>query len=199
MPLSIYHKLLDVLGPQDWWPADTWFEVVIGAILTQQTRWDNVEKAINKLKEKDLIEPSKIAGLSKKELEELIKCTGFYRQKAERLQIASKYFADNYDNIKNKSTETLRSELLSLKGIGKETADSILLYALDRPAFVIDAYTVRMCKGIGVTGNYDQLQRYFEDNLPRDLELFKEFHALIVEFGKQYCNQKRCDECILLK
>ncbi len=195
--MDIYNKLLKILGEQRWWPAKTHFEVVVGAILTQQTRWENVERAIHNLERSDLIDPDALASVDTKKLELLVKCTGFYRQKAERLQIVSRYFAKNdMTSLSEKPIGVLRRELLSLKGIGKETADGIILYALNKPKFVIDAYTVRICKCLGISGGYDELQGKFENELPKDVALFKEFHALIVEYGKRYCNPGRCDECI---
>lgn len=197
--MDIYNKLLETLGEQKWWPAKTPFEVVVGAVLTQRTKWENVAKAIRELEKNDLLDPDALSNVDRNKLESLIKGTGFYKQKAERLQIVSEYFAKNgISSLVKKPAEALRNELLSLKGIGKETADSILLYALDRPKFVIDAYTVRICKCLGISGGYDHLQEKFESALPRDVALFKEFHALIVEYGKRYCNLRRCDECILL-
>ncbi len=197
--MDIYNKLLKTLGEQKWWPAKTPFEVVVGAILTQRTKWENVAKAIHELEKNDLLDPDALSSVDKSRLESLIKGTGFYRQKAERLQTVSKYFAKNgISSLTKKPAGVLRNELLSLKGIGKETADSILLYALDKPKFVIDAYTVRICKCLGISGGYDRLQEKFESALPKDVTLFKEFHALLVEYGKRYCNKNRCDKCILL-
>lgn len=193
---GVYNKLLDKLGPKDWWPADTAFEVVVGAILTQQTKWENVERAIKNLKEKELIEAGPIAGADIEKLEELIRCTGFYRQKAGRLKNISTFFFENPDILK-KPLRELRDTLLSLNGIGEETADSIVLYAADRPKFVIDAYTKRICKCMGIEGDYGRLQALFEASLPGDVPLYKEFHALIVDYGKEFCGKKRCSECVL--
>jgi endonuclease-3 related protein len=195
--IEIYHKLLDELGAQQWWPAETPFEVVVGAILTQRTKWENVEMAIQNIKENNLMDPDALVKVDRKKLESLVKCTGFYKQKAERLQIASGYFAKNF-LVSQTPLDHLRNELLSLKGIGKETADSIILYALDKPKFVIDAYTVRICKCLGISGRYDRLQKRFENELPQDIALFKEFHALIVKYGKEFCNKHKCDECVIL-
>jgi endonuclease-3 related protein len=196
--INIYNKLLETLGEQKWWPAKTPFEVVVGAILTQRTKWESVAKAIRELEKNDLLSPDALVNVNRNKLESLIKGTGFYKQKAERLQTAAQYFAENdLPSLGEKSTEVLRNELLSLKGVGKETADSMLLYALNKPKFVIDAYTVRICKCLGISGGYDYLQERFESALPKDVPLFKEFHALIVEYGKRYCNRKRCNECVL--
>ncbi len=195
--MEIYKKLLHELGPKYWWPADTPFEVVIGAILTQQTRWENVERAIGNLKEKGLLKAELLSKTYLEELEELIRCTGFYRQKARRLKNISAFFFENPD-ILEKSREKLREALLSLDGVGEETADNIVLYAAHKPKFVIDAYTRRICRCLGIEGDYRGLQSMFEASLPCDVSLYKEFHALIVEYGKQFCGKKRCSECILV-
>lgn len=193
----IYEKLLYELGPKNWWPADTPFEVIIGAVLTQQTKWENVELAIHNLKNRGLIEPETLCAADIEELEKLIRCTGFYRQKALRLKNISNFFNDN-PGILEKPAMELRNILLGLNGVGEETADSIILYAANKPKFVIDAYTKRMCKCIGIEGDYGKLQSVFENSLPIDVPTYKEFHALIVEYGKQFCGKKRCSECILV-
>lgn len=193
----IYNKLLYQLGPKHWWPADTPFEVVVGAVLTQQTRWENVELAIRNLKDRGLIEAESLSKADTEELEELIRSTGFFRQKAKRLKNISSFFHEN-PGILEKPAGELREVLLNLNGIGEETADSIVLYAADKPKFVIDAFTKRMCECMGIDGDYRKLQSIFEDSLPADVPLYKEFHALIVEYGKQFCGKKRCVECILL-
>ena len=180
--------------------AETEFEVIVGALLTQQTRWESVEQAIANLKERSLLTPAALADAEQVTIEECIRCTGFYRQKAERLQLLSQYFDHNgISGILKRPVAELRRELLSLKGVGPETADSIILYAAHKPIFVIDAYTKRICECIGVTGGYETLQKHFEDSLPRDTQLYQEFHALIVAYGKQYCTRKRCDECIIAR
>ncbi len=194
-----YNLLLDLFGPQDWWPAETWFEVVIGAILTQQTRWESVERAISNMKSRGITTAEDVVGTPLEELEDVVRCTGFYKQKSRRLLATAKYFAENgYGALKRRSMGRLRRELLAINGIGPETADSILLYALDKPVFVIDAYTKRICECMGMERtDYNSLQKLFEGALPEDAELFKEYHALIVEYGKQYCNKKNCDGCVL--
>ncbi len=194
---KIYDKLLFELGHKNWWPADTPFEVVIGAVLTQQTKWENVERAIRNLKDKGLLEAEPLSKEDTEELEILIRCTGFFRQKAMRLKNISRFFHEN-PGILEKPAAQLREILLSLNGIGEETADSIVLYAADKPKFVIDAYTKRMCKCLSIEGDYRKLQSIFENSLPLDVPLYKEFHALIVEYGKRFCRKKRCDECILV-
>jgi len=196
--IEIYNKLLNQFGHKIWWPADTPFEVVVGAILTQQTKWENVEKAIRNLKENGLMAEETVARAEIEKLEGLVRCTGFFRQKAKRLKAVSTFFYEN-PGILDKPVDELRDALLSLNGIGDETADSIVLYAADKPKFVIDAYTKRMCKCMGIEGDYGTLQSLFESSLPRDVPLYKEFHALIVEYGKQFCGKKRCSECVLVE
>ncbi len=195
--IQVYNKLLAALGAKHWWPAKTPFEVVVGALLTQQTKWENVEKAIQNLKEHDLMEPEPLSKAGLQEIEAQIRCTGFYRQKAKRVKDISIFFFEN-PRILEKPANELRDTLLSLDGIGNETADSIVLYAADKPKFVIDAYTKRMCRCIGIEGDYGKLQSIFESSIPEDVPLYKEFHALIVDYGKQFCGKKRCAECILI-
>lgn len=196
--MVVYAKLLDTLGHKIWWPADTPFEVIIGAILTQQTKWENVEKAIRNLKEKGLLTSEDVARANIEDLERLVKCTGFFRQKAKRLKDISQFFSEN-PSILEKPTDELRELMLSLKGVGNETADSIVLYAADKPKFVVDSYTKRLCKCMGIDGNYMELQSVFERSIPKDVPLYKEFHALIVEYGKQFCGKKRCGKCVLVE
>ncbi|MBS3067549.1 endonuclease [Candidatus Micrarchaeota archaeon] len=183
--LSIYKELLNQFGQQKWWPADSAFEVVVGAILTQNTNWKNVEKAIANLKNENKLNEKAILEITISELENLIRSSGFYKQKAERLKLATKKWFELKDK-NDLSIDVLRKELLSVKGIGKETADSIILYAFEKPIFVIDAYTRRFCKKYFnfESKNYDEYRTFFEDNLSQDLELFKEYHALIVEWAK---------------
>lgn len=194
----VYTVLLGKMGPQNWWPAETAFEVVVGALLTQQTKWTNVEKAINGLKEHYMMDAFSLAQTDTDQIERLVRCCGFYRQKSLRLKEIAIFFNEHgTQNIFSLTAHELRQTLLSLKGIGNETADSIVLYAANKPKFVIDAYTTRMMRCIGIEGDYMQLQRMFESALPADLDIYKEFHALIVEYSKAYCIRKRCDECIL--
>lgn len=197
--IDIYEHLFEALGRQDWWPADTPFEVVVGALLTQQTRWNNVEQAISNLKEHSLLEPGALASADTDTLEELIRCTGFYRQKARRLKNLASYFYRYEDALMDMPVDELRMELLQLDGVGEETADSIILYAIDKPKFVIDAYTRRILGCLGIDGNYRMLQQRFESELVHDVDIFKEYHALIVEYGKQYCTRHRCEDCVLIK
>lgn len=195
---EVYNKLFGQFGKRYWWPAETPFEVVVGAILTQQTKWENVEQAIRNLKDQELMDAESLSGADIAELQELVRCTGFFRQKASRLKNISMFFAQN-PGILEKPADELRRVLLSLNGVGEETADSIVLYAADKPKFVIDAYTKRMCGCLGIEGNYVELQSIFESSLPVDVPLYKEYHALIVEYGKRFCGKKMCSDCILVE
>ena len=199
---QIYQKLLEHFGKQHWWPAETKFEVIIGAILIQQTNWRSVERAIENLKSKELLNPNSLATASLNQIEALIQHLNFFRQKARRINNFSKHLVEKYgslDKFFSKPTEEIREELLSLNGIGSETADSILLYAADKLIFPIDAYTIRLCKRLGVKDlKYEELRRLFENSLPKDLEVYKEFHALIDKLGKTFCRVKpSCDGCPL--
>ncbi len=180
---ALYKKLLNKYGPQGWWPAETPYEVLVGAILTQNTNWNNVEKALRNLR--PYLEPEKILALDNETLMELIRPSGYFTRKALTLKEATKWFLEA---DKSKDTMELRKELLSIKGIGRETADSILLYAFDKLIFVIDAYTKRFCDYYKLfkAKDYDEYRLFFESNLPRDLELYKEYHALIVRWGKDF-------------
>ncbi len=195
--IELYEKLLGQFGHKNWWPAETPFEVVAGAVLTQQTKWENVEKAIRNLKKSGLMAEEPIAMADLEKLEDHIRCTGFYRQKAKRLKDIAIFFHEN-PGILDKPVDELRDILLSLKGVGEETADSIMLYAADKPKFVIDVYTKKMCSCMGIDGDYSKLQSLFESSIPRNVPIYKEFHALIVEYGKQFCGKKKCSECILV-
>ena len=200
--IQIYQKLLNHFGKQHWWPAETRFEVIVGAILTQQTNWRSVERAIENLKYRGLLNLHSLATASLNQIEASLRYLNFFRQKARRINNFSKYLVEKYgflDKFFGKPTEEIREELLSLKGIGPETADSILLYAADRLIFPIDAYTIRLCKRLGVKDlKYGDLRRFFENSLPKDLEVYKEFHALIDKLGKTYCKVKPlCSGCPL--
>lgn len=201
--LRIYRKLLSHFGKQHWWPAETRFEMMMGAILVQRTTWKNVEHVIKGLKDKDLMHPHFLASAALERVENLIRPIGFYKQKAERIIDVAQYLVKNYggslDKLLNKPQESLRKELLSLRGVGLETADSILLYAANKLVFPIDAYTKRLCKRLGVKeAEYEELRKLFENNLPKNLEIYKEFRALIVRLGKTYCKPKPlCYRCPL--
>jgi len=192
---QIYNLLYQSYGPQYWWPCSTKekkFEMIVGAILTQNTSWKNVAAAIKNLEKENLISIDSILNVDEKKLAKLIKPSGYYNQKAERLKIAAKFFKEN--------KVITREKLLKVKGIGPETADSILLYAYKKPYFVIDAYTKRIFKRLGLTNteNYQEFQDIFEKNLPRDSQLFNEYHALLVKLAKENCMKKPlCGECPL--
>ena len=203
---EVYKTLYKRFGPQHWWPGETPFEVIVGAILTQQTSWNNVEKAINNLKKENLLDSKKIRDIKNEKLEKLIQSSGYYRQKTKKLKNFMNFLWKNYDGNLEKLFDQpipkLREQLLSVNGIGKETADSIILYAANKPIFVIDTYTVRIFNRIGITQekDYDKLQQLFQKNLSQDAQLFNEFHALIVKLGKDHCKKKpKCDECPLNK
>jgi len=204
---EIYELLLERFGPQHWWPGETQLEIITGAILTQNTNWSNVEKAIANLKSADCLTPEKLWDLKIAELAELIRPAGYYNIKAARLRNFLSWLFGDYngrlENLETIATEQLRIELLSVKGVGRETADSILLYAFDRPVFVIDAYTARAAvrhELIEPDADYEQLRDLFQSNLPCDVKLFNEYHALLVRLGKEFCRPKaRCPGCPLEK
>ena len=203
--LQIYQKMFDALGPRHWWPGETPFEVIIGAILTQNTNWSNVEKAIKNLKMAGKLSPEGIYGLSITELAELIKPSGFFNVKAKRVKAFISWLFSRYEGNLSKmfaqDLQSLRSELLAVKGIGPETADSILLYAGNMPTFVVDAYTHRIFSRhelIPEESTYDEMKSFFEENLPKDVQLFNEYHALLVNIGKMFCKPKKvCEPCPL--
>jgi len=219
---TIYRELLKTYGKQGWWPLTPpgaletrnhsgkpinekhRFEIIVGAILTQNTSWKNVEKAIFELNKEKLIDIKKISKVSRPKLAKLIRSSGYYNQKAERLKVFArhilKYYNGSIASFFNKSLSDLRKELLKIKGIGPETADSILLYAAEKPSFVVDAYTKRVFSRLNLLNesSYDEIQRFFMQNLPKDVGLFKEYHALIVEHAKQHCRKRPvCEGCIL--
>lgn len=201
--LKIYDRLFEAFGPQHWWPARTPFEVMIGAILTQNTNWGNVEKAVANLRAADVLTPQRINVTTLIRLRRLIRPSGFYNQKAARLKAFSRFLLDRYGGsvakLRREETAKLRRDLLALDGIGPETADSILLYALGKPVFVIDAYTKRVFSRHGFLSEkdgYSDWQGLFEKGLPRDARLYNEYHALIVRLAKTYCRKRpMCDEC----
>ncbi len=202
----IYNKLYTRFGTQNWWPADTTFEVIVGAILTQNTNWQNVEKAIVNLKQYRLFSPQRLYRLRKEKLAALIKPTGYYNLKAKRLKEFLNFFFTFYkgsiERMSLVNTEKLRQQLLSVRGIGPETADSILLYALEKPVFVVDAYTRRILSRhhfIKDAATYKEIQNLFMKNLKKSVKLFNEYHALLVRLGKDFClkNKPRCQICPL--
>ncbi len=206
--LAIYEKLRGRFGHLNWWPGESPFEVMVGAILTQNTAWTNVEKAIAALKADGSLDAESIAKMDVRKLRRLIRSSGYYNQKADRLKIFSRFFlaAPYYGSAERMAQvemEEMRQILLSIKGIGPETADSILLYALDKRSFVVDAYTRRIFARLGYLPDgvsYENAREFFTRNLPRDLELYNDFHAQIVYLGKDYCRPKpRCEDCPLAK
>ncbi len=199
---NVYQCLLNMFGRQTWWPADSSFEVMVGAILTQNTNWSNVEKALNLLQEKITLTPENILSLSQDELEVCLKPSGYFRVKTQRLQSFCHWYLlqGEYNSLQEINTLELRALLLSVHGIGPETADDILLYAFNRPVFVIDAYTRRLLQQLQIikgNENYDVLRSLFETNLPRRVDLYKQFHALIVLHAKRRCriNKQDCEIC----
>lgn len=203
--LEIYRLLRASFGHRRWWPGDTPFEVIIGAILTQNTAWTNVEKAIDNLKCANALSIDAIITLPDSELALLIRPSGYYNQKAVRLKAICFYLRDRCSGdlaeLTSVPTSKLREELLAIKGIGAETADSILLYAFNRAVFVVDAYTRRVLSRLSLIENragYDDIQRIFMDNLEPDRELFNDYHAQFVALGKYHCkNKPLCEGCPL--
>jgi endonuclease-3 related protein len=204
---KLYRILLKTYGKQDWWPAETPFEVCVGAILTQNTAWKNVEKAIENLKKQNLLSPEKLLRVDTSKLKELIRPAGFYNQKTERLKLFSSFVVKNggISGLRKLRKEQLRKMLLETKGIGRETADSILLYALEKPAFVVDTYTKRLLFRLGILKkedeSYEKVKSFFENEIPAkdtNVPIYKEFHALIVEHSKTHCKKKPdCKGCPL--
>jgi endonuclease-3 related protein len=202
---KIYERLYDTFGPQHWWPGETPFEIAVGAILTQNTNWGNVEKAINNLKRHKALNAKALYKMSHKKLASLIKPAGYFNIKAKRLKEFIDFLVNHYKGsmrqMKAEDPHDLREKLLNVNGIGPETADSILLYALEKPVFVIDAYTKRILQRHKLTSEratYHEIQELFHKNLPMDVRLFNEYHALFVRLGKEYCKPKPlCNECPL--
>jgi endonuclease-3 related protein len=202
--MNIYQLMYSHFGPRNWWPADTVFEVVIGALLTQFVSWKNVVTAVNNLKDENILNIEGICEVNDEKLEKLIRSTRFYKQKARKLKVFCRHVMDNYggslDKLFSKDMYELRKELLSLYGIGKETADSIILYAAEKPIFVVDAYTQRIYTRLGYFNegiSYDKMQKFFMDNLIHNVKLFNEYHALIVATGNSFCSntKPRCSHC----
>jgi endonuclease-3 related protein len=222
IPSKMYEILLNEFGNLYWWPmdkryheinnSDPRFEIIVGAILTQNTAWSNVEKAINNIKAQNLLDIKNISNIDNEILPNLIKPSGYYNQKAKRLKILASYIKDNFngnlDVFFNRELQEIRNELLSLNGIGPETADSILLYAGNFPIFVVDAYTKRICQRlpIKVDITYNDIQSYFQSELSKKYskkeltKVYNELHAQIVILGKTYCKKKPdCMNCPLKK
>ena len=203
--MDMFNLMLDRFGPQNWWPGNGPFEMMAGAILTQNTNWTNVEKALANLKRENLLSVRGIHDVSAEKLAEYIKPAGYFNIKSKRLKNLVSMLVDDYNDdisrFTNEGIETQRMALLSVKGIGPETADSIILYASKKPVFVIDTYTYRILSRHNMVDEqvtYEELQDLFMDNLEPDHELFNEFHALIVHTGKDYCKKHpKCDNCPL--
>jgi len=203
--LRMYESMLDHFGPQGWWPAETPLEMMVGAVLTQNTNWGNVEKAIANLKRNNLLDAQKLHRTSPEALAECIQPAGYFRVKATRLQNLIRFLMERYngdvDRLLKEETEVLRTGLLGVKGIGPETADSIVLYAALRPVFVVDTYTHRILFRHDLAedrASYEDMQALFQDSLCSDVSLFQEFHALIVRTGKTYCRKTPlCEACPL--
>ena len=204
---DVYGTLLKACGRQGWWPAHRNFrprewEIAAGAVLTQNTNWKNVERALDNLEKEKMMTWTDVLNLPEKRLKEIIKPAGFYNQKAARLKILAG-FVSSFGNFENFKKNVKREDLLRLNGIGPETADSILLYACGRPFFVVDAYTRRVFRRLGFLKgdeSYEAVRETFERGLPKDAELYKEFHALVVELAKRNCRKKpECGTCPLAK
>lgn len=204
--LSMYQTMLDSLGPSHWWPGETPFEVAVGAILTQNTNWGNVERAIDNLKEQNSLSPEAMLAMPEPELAQLIRPSGYYNMKAKRLKTFLHWLEETCNGdittLAKNDTETARTALLSIKGIGPETADSITLYAAGLPTFVVDAYTHRIFTRHGLVPediDYHSLRDFFMDVLPHDTFLFNEYHALLVRVAKEWCRKGEplCNTCPL--
>ena len=203
--LDIYSRLFNFFGPQHWWPAEDPFEVMVGAILTQSTAWRNVEKAISNLKTAGVLSPVKLRSLGTMEIAVLIRPSGYYNAKSRKLKALAEWLGDGYgDDIARMSaqdTDKLRRHLLSVYGVGPETADSIILYVANQPVFVIDAYTRRIITRMGLAPGEESYQAYqalLMNNLPGDAKLFNEYHALLVQLGKKVCRKlPLCAQCCL--
>jgi endonuclease III related protein len=203
--MEMYNRMLTQFGSQHWWPGETELEMMVGAVLTQNTAWKNVEKAIGNLKGKGLLNIDGLTMISVESLANEIRPAGYFNIKAARLKNLIRFIVEDYsgdmERLLREKTEALREGLLAIKGIGPETADSMLLYAARRPVFVIDAYTYRILNRHGLVDDqatYYELQTLFKDNIPEDEGLFNEFHALIVKTGKDFCRGKPlCGSCPL--
>lgn len=204
--VDVYELLLGHYGPQNWWPAETPIEMAVGAILTQNTSWSNVEKAIDNLKKHNLLSVESLHEMHHDELALLIKSAGYYNVKAKRLKNLIKVIAEEYEGNIGRLFDlelwACRETLLKIKGVGEETADSILLYGGDFPVFVVDSYTHRVFSRHNLVAeecSYGEIQESFMENLPEDSALFNEYHALIVRVAKEYCkkNNPECERCPL--
>ena len=202
---EVYHRLYDTYGPQGWWPGDSPFEVIVGAILTQSTAWTNVEKALAAMKSVGCWSFHAIAALPEPELAAIIRSSGYYNAKARKLRAFATHVLSRggLERLFAQDVASLRAELLSIHGIGEETADDIIVYAAEKPSFVIDSYTRRIVDRMGLAPmrrNYSSYQDLFQENLPSDTMLFNEFHALLDHHAKVFCikREPRCLGCCLV-
>ncbi len=199
----VYAALFAAYGQQHWWPADSPFEVMVGAVLTQNTAWINVERALARLTESIALDPAEILALDPAVLAEVLRPVGYFNVKTRRLSVFCAYYlaAGGFAGLDARDTATLRRDLLAVQGIGPETADDMLLYAFERPIFVVDAYTRRLFARLGLIAGdegYEQIRRALETALGPDVSLFKEYHALIVRHAKQACRTRPvCPDCLL--
>lgn len=203
--LSLYEAMLAHFGHRNWWPGDSPFEVCVGAVLTQNTAWKNVAKAIGNLKDAGVLDPFAIHRMSHEQLADLIRPAGYYNIKARRLRNFIDHLVKDYGGdlraFLSIPVETLREQLLAINGVGPETADSMILYAAEMPVFVVDAYTRRVLSRHGIMNgkaDYHEIQALFHDNIPQDTSLYNDFHAQFVGVGHHYCRKKpRCPQCPL--
>lgn len=199
----IYQELLAVYGPSGWWPGDSEFEILVGAVLTQNTAWTNVEKALANLKSANLLSPQAVIDTEPARLAKLIRPSGYFNVKTKRLRAICLWVVERggIDNLHKLSTAELRAALLEVHGVGPETADDILLYAFRRPVFVVDAYTRRIFSRLGLitgTEHYETLRQSFEMALGEDISVYCEYHALIVRHAKHVCRKTPlCEQCCL--
>jgi endonuclease-3 related protein len=203
-PLNrVFHRLKGHYGSQQWWPGETPFEIMVGAVLTQNTAWTNVERAIHQLKQARALDAETIYQLPIESLAELIRPSGYFNIKAGRLKAFCEWYLGHggYDSLKYWSTNRLRNSLLCIHGVGPETADDIMLYAFHRPVFVIDSYTRRLFARLGLldaNDNYENLRHFFQSSLEVKVKLYNEFHALIVIHAKEVCRARPlCEQCVL--
>ena len=202
---EVYDRLLAAHGPQGWWPGDGPFETIVGAILTQNTAWANVDKAMANLRKAGVLSPQRMRELPDAELATLIRPSGYFNAKVLKLKAMLAYlarYADDFASWRAREAKELRAELLAVHGIGPETADDIVLYVAGLPSFVMDSYTQRLVDRLGIAPErrrYDDYQALFEDNLPPDASLYNEYHALLDAHAKAVCLKRapRCDACVL--
>ena len=202
---ELYGRLIEFHGPQHWWPGDGWFEIMVGAVLTQAASWKNVEMALGNLKAAGVLSPESIRRIDVDELASLLYPSGYYNSKAKKLKSLAQFigdrFSDSVERLKEKDVLMLREELLGIHGVGRETADAILLYAVGKARFVVDNYTKRILSRIGAIekdASYSSIQRLFEENLAPEIEKYSEYHALLVRHGNSVCTTKpTCDRCCL--